>query len=78
MAKVAPDLVAKDEQDKPYTVRYEAVNTMRLNEFLKEHKKVEEQEARLTRQEEQIATLRNGVIRLEAAQSNSTGARVTQ
>jgi hypothetical protein len=41
--KVNPDLVARDEQGKPYTVRYEAVNAMLLNEFLKEHKKVEEQ-----------------------------------
>ena len=43
VAKVDPDLVAKDEGGKPDTVRYEAVNAMLLNEFLKEHKKVEEQ-----------------------------------
>src|SRR5438094_10009323 len=42
--KVNPDLVARDEQGKPYTVRYEAVNAMLLNEFLKEHRKVESQE----------------------------------
>src|SRR5437667_9712968 len=41
--KVNPDLVARDDQGKPYTVRYEAVNAMLLNEFLKEHRKVEEQ-----------------------------------
>ena len=40
--KVNPDLVARDEQGKPYTVRYEAVNAMLLNEFLKEHQKVEQ------------------------------------
>ena len=34
-----PDLVARDEEGKPYTVRYEAVNAMLLNEFLKEHRK---------------------------------------
>ena len=39
--KVNPDLVARDEEGKPYTVRYEAVNAMLLNEFLKEHRKVE-------------------------------------
>ena len=39
--KVNPDLVARDDQGKPYTVRYEAVNAMLLNEFLKEHRKVE-------------------------------------
>jgi trimeric autotransporter adhesin len=43
--KVNPDLVARDEQGKPYTVRYEAVNAMLLNEFLKEHRKVAELEA---------------------------------
>jgi hypothetical protein len=43
--KVNPDLVARDDQGRPYTVRYEAVNAMLLNEFLKEHKKVEQLEA---------------------------------
>jgi trimeric autotransporter adhesin len=43
--KVNPDLVARDEQGKPYTVRYDAVNAMLLNEFLKEHRKVEQLEA---------------------------------
>jgi hypothetical protein len=40
--KVNPDLVARDEQGKPYSVRYEAVNAMLLNEFLKEHRTVQE------------------------------------
>jgi uncharacterized coiled-coil protein SlyX len=43
--KVNPDLVARDEQGKPYTVRYEAVNAMLLNEFLKEHLEVQQQKA---------------------------------
>jgi hypothetical protein len=43
--KVNPDLVARDADGKAYTVRYEAVNAMLLNEFLKEHKKVEQLEA---------------------------------
>jgi trimeric autotransporter adhesin len=42
--KVDPDLVARDEQGKPYSVRYEAVNAMLLNEFLKEHQRVEQQQ----------------------------------
>jgi hypothetical protein len=42
--KVNPDLVARDEQGKPYTVRYDAVNAMLLNEFLKEHRTVQEQQ----------------------------------
>ena len=39
--KVNPDLVIRDREGKPYTVRYEAVNAMLLNEFLKEHSKGE-------------------------------------
>src|SRR6266576_748153 len=46
--KVNPDLVARDEEGKVYTVRYEAVNAMLLNEFLKDHKKVEELEGIVT------------------------------
>jgi hypothetical protein len=49
--KVNPDLVARDEQGKPYTVRYEAVNAMLLNEFLKEHRKVQTLEASLAQVE---------------------------
>ena len=46
--KVNPDLVARDADGKVYTVRYEAVNAMLLNEFLKEHRKVEEQQVCIT------------------------------
>src|ERR1043166_3848580 len=46
--KVNPDLVARDDDGKPYTVRYEAVNAMLLNEFLKEHRKNAEQEAMIS------------------------------
>src|SRR5437868_592062 len=46
--KVNPALVARDDQGKPYTVRYEAVNAMLLNEFLKEHREVQEQQASIT------------------------------
>jgi hypothetical protein len=44
VAKVNPDLVVRDEKGKPETVRYEAVNAMLLNEFLKEHRTVQEQQ----------------------------------
>src|SRR5207249_1016683 len=47
--KVNPNLVARDDQGKVYTVRYDAVNAMLLNEFLKEHRRVEQQEATITR-----------------------------
>ena len=42
--KVNPDLVVRDADGKPYTVRYEAVNAMLLNEFRKEHRRVQELE----------------------------------
>src|SRR6202040_1801297 len=82
--KVNPDLVARYKQGKVYTVRYEAVNAMLLNEFLKEHKKVEEQEATIRRLssmvaeqqkvftaglKEQAAQIRKGNERLERATS---------
>ena len=55
--KVNPHLVARDDQGKPYTVRYEAVNAMLLNEFLKEHRKNDEQEAKIARLEKQLETV---------------------
>jgi len=67
VAKVNPDLVARDEEGKPYTVRYEAVNAMLLNEFLKEHRKVEEQGAQIKSQDVQIADLKATVAKLQSA-----------
>ena len=57
VAKVNPALVLPDKEGKPYTVRYEAVNAMLLNEFLKEHRKNEQQEATIARLETQIEAL---------------------
>ena len=57
VAKVDPDLVAKDDEGKPYSVRYEAVNAMLLNEFLKEHNAVEELKATVAKQREEISEL---------------------
>jgi hypothetical protein len=42
--KISPDLVVRDRDGKPYTVRYEAVNAMLLNEFLKQHRTVQKQQ----------------------------------
>ena len=71
--KVNPDLVARDEQGKPYTVRYEAVNAMLLNEFLKEHRKVQElksvvakQQAAAAHQQKQIEALTAGLQKVSA------------
>ena len=46
--KVNPDLVVRDKEGKPYSVRYDQVNAMLLNEFLKEHERVEEQQEQIT------------------------------
>ena len=75
--KVNPDLVVRDEQNKVYTVRYEAVNAMLLNEFLKEHKKVEQLQATVAqqqkdfqatvgRQQKQIEALTAGLQKVSA------------
>ena len=49
---VNPDLVVRDKEGKAYSVRYEQVNAMLLNEFLKEHRKVEKLEAALAHGQE--------------------------
>jgi hypothetical protein len=66
VAEVNPDLVVLDPDGKPFTVRYDAVNAMLLNEFLKEHKKVEEQSCKMQEQEATIAELKSGVKTLAA------------
>jgi DNA-directed RNA polymerase alpha subunit len=45
--KVNPDLVARDDQGKPFTVRYEAVNAMLLNEFLKARRQIDAQQKQI-------------------------------
>ena len=57
VAEVNPDLVVRDADGEIYTVRYDAVNAMLLNEFLKEHQKVEEQGHKVQEQEATIAQL---------------------
>ena len=68
-----PDLVARDAKGELYTVRYEAVNAMLLNEFLKEHKAfveehrtVQEQGAMIARQQKQIEALTAGLQKVSA------------
>jgi uncharacterized coiled-coil protein SlyX len=55
VATVNPDLVARDEEGKIVTVRYQAVNAMLLNEFLKEHRKVQAQESTITQVKSTVA-----------------------
>jgi len=73
--KVNPDLVARDEQGKPYTVRYEAVNAMLLNEFLKEHRKVQELEANDAAQQKEIKALA-AAVKEQAAQIQKVSAQL--
>jgi len=55
--KVNPDLVVRDAEGKVFTVRYEAVNAMLLNEFLKEHSTVQELKSTVAKQEATISRL---------------------
>jgi hypothetical protein len=61
-----PDLVVRDQKGEIYTVRYEAVNAMLLNEFLKEHKTVQKQGATIARLEHQIESLTAGLQKVSA------------
>ena len=57
VAEISPELITRDKEGKPETVRYEAVNAMLLNEFLKEHKKVEEQQATIAQLKKEMETV---------------------
>ena len=68
--KVNPDLVVRDKEGKPYSVRYEQINAMLLNEFLKEHRKNEQQrkdfEAAIAQQQKQMEALSAGLQKVSA------------
>jgi trimeric autotransporter adhesin len=66
VAKVEPSLVTRDRNGEIYSVRYEAVNAMLLNEFLKEHRTVQEQGAMIARQQRQIEALTAGLQKVSA------------
>lgn len=59
--KVNRDLVVRDKEGNPHSVRYDQVNAMLLNEFLKEHRHVQEQDAVIARQQKQIEALAAGL-----------------
>jgi uncharacterized coiled-coil protein SlyX len=73
--KVDPDLVVRDSDGQPYTVRYDAVNAMLLNEFLKEHRKVEEQGKTISELRSTIAQQAKGMEAL-AAQVKEQSAQI--
>ena len=64
--KVNPALVMRDEQGKPYGVRYDKVNAMLLNEFLKEHRRVEKQSGEILEQRAMITELKKGMATVVA------------
>ena len=67
VAEVNPDLVARGKNGEIYTVRYEAVNAMLLNEFLKEHKKMETQASKINNQQATVAELKLTVVQQQKA-----------
>jgi hypothetical protein len=66
VAEVNPDLVVRDNKGEIYTVRYDAVNAMLLNEFLKQHKTVQEQGATIANLQKQIEALTAGLQKVSA------------
>ena len=79
VADINPDLVVRDEKGEIYTVRYDAVNAMLLNEFLKEHRKVEDLkkdfQATVAQQQKQIETL-TAQLREQASQIQKVSAQL--
>jgi hypothetical protein len=82
VAKINPALVLLDKEGKPYTVRYDAVNAMLLNEFLKEHKKVETQQATITEltsavaQQQKHMEVLTALMKEQAAQIQKVSAEI--
>ena len=75
VAEISADLVSRDKEGKPKTVRYEAINAMLLNEFLKEHKKVQEQEATIAQLTNEMQTV-VAQLKEQAAQVQKVSAQV--
>jgi methyl-accepting chemotaxis protein len=75
VARMDPALVLTDKEGKPYTVRYEAVNAMLLNEFLKEHRKNEEQQATIAQLKSGMEAL-TATVKEQAAQIQKVSAQL--
>ena len=73
--QVNPDLVVPDKEGKPFTVRYDAVNVMLLNEFIKEHKKVEAQQASIAELKSTVA-LQQKAMQVFTAQLKEQAAQI--
>jgi len=75
VAAVNPDLVIRDKEGEPMTVRYDQINAMLLNEFLKEHKKVEEQQASISQLKSEMQTM-VAQLKEQAAQIQKVSAQL--
>ena len=75
VAMVDPDLVVYNPEGKPETLRFDSINAMLLNEFLKEHKTVQEQGATIAQQQKEIQTL-IATVREQSAQIQKVSAQV--
>jgi hypothetical protein len=75
VAQVNPDLVVRNDQGELYTVRYDAVNAMLLNEFLKEHGKVKELEATVAQQQKRMESFTDE-LKQQAAQIQKVSAQI--
>jgi len=73
--KVEPALVYRNQKGQAESVRYEMVNAMLLNEFLKEHRKNEEQGTTIARQQEEIKALK-AELKVQASQIQRVSARL--
>ena len=73
--KVEPALVVHDKEGKPYSVRYDQVNAMLLNEFLKEHRKNEEQEKAIEELKSGMTALA-ATVKTQASQIQKVSARL--
>jgi hypothetical protein len=82
VAEINPDLVGRNREGQPESVRYEQINAMLLNEFLKEHRRGEEQDCKIEEQETTIAELRSEMKALvariteQASQLQKVSARI--
>ena len=75
VAQVNEDLIVRDKEGKPFGVRYEEVNAMLLNEFLKEHKKIEEQQASISQLKSEMQTM-VAQLKQQAAQIQKVSAQL--
>ena len=73
--KLNPDLVVRDKEGKPFSVRYDAVNAMLLNEFLKEHKKTEKLEATVA---SLIATVKEQAAQIQKVSAQLEASKLTR